>query len=94
MGTGAVSDREAITAVLDRFEAAQTELASLSFDSLTAPEVLAVKDRLETVARRQGAATTTHSKRDAKYGINEARGQKGMCAGRGIVRPAPSSERN
>ena len=54
MGTGAVSDREAITAVLDRFEAAQAELASLSFDALTAPEVLTVKDRLETVARRQG----------------------------------------
>ena len=29
MGTGAASDREAITAVLDRFEAAQAELASL-----------------------------------------------------------------
>ena len=55
MGTGAVSDREAITATLDRFDAAQAELAALSFDVLTAPEVLNVKDRLETVNRRQGA---------------------------------------
>ena len=55
MGTGAVSDREAITAVLDRFDAAQAELAALSFDVLTAPEVLTVKDRLETVDRRQAA---------------------------------------
>jgi hypothetical protein len=55
MGTGAVSDREAITATLDRFEAAQAEVAALSFDVLTGPEVLSVKDRLETVNRRQAA---------------------------------------
>jgi hypothetical protein len=55
MGSGAVSDREAITAVLDRFEAAQAEVAALAFDALTAPEVLTVKDRLETVSRRQAA---------------------------------------
>jgi hypothetical protein len=55
MGTGAVSDREAITAVLDRFEVAKAELAALSFDALTGPEVLTVKDRLETVNRRQAA---------------------------------------
>jgi hypothetical protein len=55
MGTGAVSDREAITATLDRFEAAQAEVAALAFDVLTAPEVLSVKDRLETVNRRQAA---------------------------------------
>src|SRR5882757_8728230 len=55
MSTGAVSDREAITDVLDRFETTQAELAALSFDALTAPEVLTVKDRLETVSRRQGA---------------------------------------
>lgn len=48
MGTGAVPDREAITAALDPFEAAQAELAALSFDALTGPEVLTVKDRLET----------------------------------------------
>jgi hypothetical protein len=53
--TGAVSDREAITAALDRFEAAQAEVAALSFDALTAPEALSVKDRLETVNRRQAA---------------------------------------
>jgi hypothetical protein len=55
MGTSAASDREAITAVLDRYEAAQAELAALSFDALTAPEVLTVQDRLQTVERRQGA---------------------------------------
>jgi hypothetical protein len=55
MGSGAMSDREAITAVLDRFEAAQAEVAALAFDALTAPEVLTVKDRLETVSRRQAA---------------------------------------
>jgi hypothetical protein len=55
MGAGAVSDRDAITAVLDRFDAAQAEVAALSFDALSAPEVLAVKDRLETVNRRQAA---------------------------------------
>jgi hypothetical protein len=40
---------------LDRFEAAQAEVAALAFDALTAPEVLTVKDRLETVSRRQAA---------------------------------------
>src|ERR1700752_3912120 len=55
MDTGGISDREAITAVLDRFEADQAELAALAFDVLTAPEVLNVKDRLETVSRRQAA---------------------------------------
>jgi hypothetical protein len=55
MNSGAVSDREAITAALDGFEAAQAEVAALSFDALTAPEALAVKDRLETVNRRQAA---------------------------------------
>jgi len=55
MGTGAIPDREAITATLDRFEAAQAELAALSFDALTGPEVLTVKDRLETIDRRQAA---------------------------------------
>jgi hypothetical protein len=37
---------------LERFEAAQAEVAALAFDALTAPEVLTVKDRLETVSRR------------------------------------------
>ncbi len=55
MGTAAVSDREDFTAALDRFEAAQAEVAALSFDVLTAPEVLTVKDRLDTVHRRQAA---------------------------------------
>ena len=49
------SDPEAITAVLDRFDAVQAEVASLSFDALTAPQALTVKDRLEMVSRRQAA---------------------------------------
>jgi hypothetical protein len=58
MGTGAIPDRDAITAVLDRFDAAQAEVAALSFDALTGPEVLSVKDRLETVNRRQPPSIT------------------------------------
>jgi hypothetical protein len=55
MSSGVPADREAITAALDRFEAAQAEVAALSFDALTAPEALTAKDRLETVYRRQAA---------------------------------------
>jgi Domain of unknown function (DUF222) len=55
MSSGVPSDREAITAVLDRFDAAQAEVAALSFDALTAPDVLTVKERLETISRRQAA---------------------------------------
>ncbi|MEN3320822.1 MAG: hypothetical protein V7643_4224 [Mycobacterium sp.] len=55
MRSGVPSDREAITATLDRFEAAQAEVAALAFDVLTGPELLTVKNRLETVARRQAA---------------------------------------
>lgn len=53
MSSGAVPDREAIAAALDRFDAAQAEVAALSFDVLTARDVLSIKDRLETVSRRQ-----------------------------------------
>ena len=55
MRPGVPSDPEAITAVLDRFDAVQAEVASLSFDALTAPRALTVKDRLEMVSRRQAA---------------------------------------
>jgi len=55
MKSGVPSDPEAITAVLDRFDAVQAEVASLSFDALTAPRALTVKDRLEMVSRRQAA---------------------------------------
>jgi Domain of unknown function (DUF222) len=55
MSSNSGSDREAIAAILDRWDAVQAELAELSFDGLTAPEVLAVKDRLETGYRRQAA---------------------------------------
>jgi hypothetical protein len=55
MSSNSGSDREAITATLDRWDAVQAELAELSFDVLTAPEALAVKDRLEMGYRRQAA---------------------------------------
>ncbi len=55
MKSGVLSDPEGITAVLDRFDAVQAEVASLSFDALTAPQALTVKDRLEMVSRRQAA---------------------------------------
>ena len=55
MSSGVPSDREAIAAALDRLEAAHAEVASLSFDALTAPELLNVMDRLEAVYRRQPA---------------------------------------
>jgi hypothetical protein len=55
MSSGVVSDPAAIVAAVDRFDAAQAELAALSFDALSGAQALAVKDRLETVARRQGA---------------------------------------
>ena len=45
----------AITAVLDRFEAAQAEVAALPLDALSAREALTAKDRLETIYRRQAA---------------------------------------
>ena len=56
MSTGAGgSDRDAILSALARLETAQTDLAELSFDALTAPEVLTITDRLEAVYRRQPA---------------------------------------
>jgi hypothetical protein len=51
----AVSDPAEVMAAVDRFDAAQAELAALSFHALSGEQALAVKDRLETVARRQGA---------------------------------------
>ena len=55
MSTAGGSDRETILAVVARFEAAQAELGELSFDVLTAAEVLTIMGRLETVYRRQPA---------------------------------------
>jgi hypothetical protein len=52
---GVVSAPEAVMAAVERFDAAQAELAALSFDALTGPQALTVKDRLEVVARRQAA---------------------------------------
>jgi hypothetical protein len=45
MNSGVLSDREAIAAALDRFEAAQAEVASLSFQALSAPD--AARDLLD-----------------------------------------------
>ncbi len=42
-----------VEAVLTRWEAAQAELAGLSLTALSAPQVLAVLQRLETGYRRQ-----------------------------------------
>jgi hypothetical protein len=58
MRSQAPSDREAIMAVLDRWDAVQAELAEVSFAALTPPEVLDIKDRLECGYRRQ--ATVDH----------------------------------
>ena len=55
MGSGAPSGREAVTAALDRFDAAQGQIPALPFDILTGPEPLTVKNRLETISRRQAA---------------------------------------
>src|SRR6476620_11311540 len=51
MGAGAPSGREAVTAALDRFDAAQGQIPALPFDILTGPEPLTVKNRLETISR-------------------------------------------
>jgi hypothetical protein len=55
MKSAAPSGREAVTAALDRFDAAQGQIAALPFDILTGPEPLTVKNRLETISRRQAA---------------------------------------
>ncbi len=55
MRSGAPADPEAIIAAVDRFEAARADLAALSFDALTAAQALTLKDRLETLSRRQAA---------------------------------------
>jgi hypothetical protein len=55
MSVGPVSDPAAIIAAVDLFEAAQADLAALSFDALTAAQALSLKDRLETVSRRAAA---------------------------------------
>jgi len=52
MSSGVPPSREAITAALDQFDAAQANVAALSFQVLSAPEALTVKDRLETVSRQ------------------------------------------
>src|SRR6195952_4055485 len=47
------SDRATVLDALTGLEAATDALAGVSFDGLTAPEVVAVLSRLETVSRRQ-----------------------------------------
>jgi hypothetical protein len=53
MHSNSAFDRETIMAAVDRLEAAHDVMASLAFDALTNPEVLAVLSRLEAVYRRQ-----------------------------------------
>jgi hypothetical protein len=53
MSSGAVSDREEVLAVVTRWEQVQAEMAELSFTALTAPEVLAIQNRLEKGYRSQ-----------------------------------------
>jgi len=55
MSSSGGSDREAITAAFDRFDAAVDEIAALSFDALTTPELLGLLERLEVDRRRQPA---------------------------------------
>src|SRR5919106_1572192 len=55
MRSQAPSDREAIMATLDRWDAVQAKLAELSFAALTPAEVLDIKDRLECGYRRHAA---------------------------------------
>jgi hypothetical protein len=52
MSSGAVSDREAITAAFDALEAAVDAATALDFDALTTPEWLALLERTERVRRR------------------------------------------
>jgi hypothetical protein len=55
MSPGVPSSPEAVTAAIDQFDAAQADVAALPFQVLRAHEALAVKDRLETISRRQAA---------------------------------------
>jgi hypothetical protein len=55
MGSDAVSDREEVLAAVERWEQAQADMAGLSFTAFTAPEVLAIQNRLEKGYRRQPA---------------------------------------
>ncbi|QUR68334.1 HNH endonuclease signature motif containing protein [Mycobacterium spongiae] len=52
MSSGAVADREAITAAFDAVDAALDTVAGLDFDALTTPEWLALLERCERVRRR------------------------------------------
>lgn len=55
MLSNTASDPETILAAVDRWAQDQAALAELSFDALSPAEALAIKDRLETVSRRQAA---------------------------------------
>jgi hypothetical protein len=53
MSSAAPSDREEVLAVITRWEQSQAEMAGLSFTALSAPEVLAIQNRLEAGYRGQ-----------------------------------------
>jgi hypothetical protein len=55
MSTGTTSDRDEILAAVARWEQSQAEMAGLSFSALTAPEVVAIQNRLEKGYRGQPA---------------------------------------
>lgn len=53
MNSEAVSDREEVLATVERWEQAQADMAGVSFTAFTAPEVLAIQNRLERGYRSQ-----------------------------------------
>jgi hypothetical protein len=53
MNSEAVSDREEVLATVERWERAQADMAGASFTAFTAPEVLAIQNRLERGYRSQ-----------------------------------------
>ena len=55
MNAGVIADRDDVLAVLDRWEQAQADLAAVSFSAFTAPEVLAIHQRLEVGSRSRPA---------------------------------------
>jgi Domain of unknown function (DUF222) len=52
MGSGGGDDREAIVVALDALDAAFDDVAAMSLDALTHPELLNVLDRVEVLTRR------------------------------------------
>ncbi|MDT5015816.1 MAG: hypothetical protein QOD39_1976 [Mycobacterium sp.] len=62
------SDREAVTAVFGRLRAVCDEVAGLSLEPMTAPELLGMLDALETVRRRRSGAADLDDRRTGELG--------------------------